>query len=586
MTNKQELVKHIKQKNRLPNIMLCIKITLDIIPHIVLLSLIRQVFTSTLSNAHIYSASGIFLACFICKAACTYMATWKAHEAAYNCLTELRLQIVKHLKKLSLGFFQMRKTGDLTNIVEHDVEQVEVYLAHGLPEIMSATLLPTIVFIVMLLVDWRLAIAMIVGVPLSWLTKKISTPLWKKNTKIFFDSVTKMQEDIMEYVATIPVIKAFGKEETKTEKALQSIGNYDYWVKKAMAGVSAPLGLIALFMESGVALVIIFGTYFLANGEIALSRLILSIILGTLFTSSIAKIATYQHYGIVFNQAMKSIDSVINAPATKRPVSTHQAENGDIAINNVSFSYDGKETILENISLSFKKGSTTALVGASGCGKSTLANMLMGFWEPTAGTISVAGKNIASLSEKQLNSLFSIVQQDVFLFNVSMEENIRIGNPLATMEDIVEAAKKARIHNFIMSLPRGYKTLAGEAGIKFSGGEKQRISIARMILKDAPIIILDEATAAVDAENETHIQAAIDVLSKNKTVITIAHHLDTIKTAQQIVVMDSGRVIDTGTHNELMARCALYKKMVVEQRKVDNWKIKDTSPQATRHVVL
>ncbi len=199
----------------------------------------------------------------------------------------------------------------------------------------------------------------------------------------------------------------------------------------------------------------------------------------------------------------------------------------------------------------------------------------MGFWQPSNGTISIAGVDIKEMSEKQLNSLTSIVQQDVFLFNMSMEENIRIGKPDATMDEIIVAAKKARIHDFIMSLPHKYDSTAGESGVKFSGGEKQRISIARMILKDAPIIILDEATAAVDAENESYIQAAIDDLSKDKTVIMIAHHLNTIKNVDQIVVMDGGKIADKGSHLELIESCELYKKMVSDQNKVDHWNIKE-----------
>lgn len=478
---------------------------------------------------------------------------------------------------MSLGFFQERKTGDLTNIVQHDVEQVEGHLAHGLPETMSATILPAVVFLVMLLVDWRLVLVMVVGLPLMWITKKVSAPLWTKNFKIYADSVTRMQENVMEYVSNISVIKAFGKEESKTEKTIQSAKDYDYWVKKSMAGISVPMGLITLFMESGVVLVMILGTYLLSVGQIEVPRLILAIVLGGLFTSSIAKVATFQHYGIVFKQAMKGIWSILGVAAPNRPEQSADPHNGEIVISNLNFAYNGDGKVLENINLRFPKGSKTALVGASGCGKSTLANLLMGFWEPTDGHIIIAGEDAATFSEKQLNRLFSIVQQEVFLFNLSMEENIRIGKPEASMEEIIAAAKKARIHDFIMSLPNGYQTMAGEAGVKFSGGEKQRISIVRMILKDAPIIILDEATAAVDTENEAFIQAAIDDLSRDKTVIMIAHHLNTIRGADQIVVMDSGRIVDTGRHNALLDRCALYRKMVEDQNKVDNWKIKEVS---------
>jgi len=577
MTNQPELVRQVTGKNRLSNIMLCCKTVFDLIPQVLLIHMIGLYFAASLTRKHIFFECGAMLICFIGKAVCAYSATWTAHKAAYTCLTDLRLQIIQHLKKLSLGFFQERKTGDLTNIVQHDVEQVEGYLAHGLPEIMSATILPAAVFLIMLWVDWRLALVMIVGLPLMWITKKISAPLWTKNFKIYADSVTKMQENVMEYVSNISVIKAFGKEENKTEKTIQSAKDYDYWVKKSMAGISVPMGLIILFMESGVVLVMILGTYLLSVGQIELPRLILAIVLGGLFTSSITKVATFQHYEIVFKQAMEGIWSILGVSVSNRPEQSKEPVNGEVAISDLSFAYNSDGKVLEDINLRFPKGSKTALVGASGCGKSTLANLLMGFWEPTDGHITIAGEDAASFSEKQLNRLFSIVQQEVFLFNLSMEENIRIGKPDAEIEEIMDAAKKARIHDFIMLLPNGYQTMAGEAGVKFSGGEKQRISIARMILKDAPIIILDEATAAVDTENEAYIQAAIDDLSRDKTVIMIAHHLNTIRDADQIVVMDSGRIVDTGRHNELLDRCALYRKMVENQNKVDNWKIKEVS---------
>lgn len=577
MIKQQELIRRVTGKNRLSNIMLCCKTVLDLIPQVLLIHMIGLYFAASLTREQILWECGAMLLCFIGKAVCAYSAIWTAHKAAYTCLTDLRLKIIRHLKKMSLGFFQERKTGDLTNIVQHDVEQVEGHLAHGLPETMSATILPAVVFLVMLLVDWRLALVMVVGLPLMWITKKLSAPLWTKNFKIYADSVTRMQENVMEYVSNISVIKAFGKEESKTEKTIQSAKDYDYWVKKSMAGISVPMGLITLFMESGVVLVMILGTYLLSIGQIEPPRLILAIVLGSLFTSSITKVATFQHYGIVFKQAMKGIWSILGVSAPNRPEHSDAPVNGEIVISDLSFAYNGDGKVLENINLRFPKGSKTALVGASGCGKSTLANLLMGFWEPTDGHIIIAGEDAATFSEKQLNRLFSIVQQEVFLFNLSMEENIRIGKPEACMEEIIAAAKKARIHDFIMSLPNGYQTTAGEAGVKFSGGEKQRISIARMILKDAPIVILDEATAAVDTENEAYIQAAVDDLSCDKTVIMIAHHLNTIRDADQIVVMDSGRVIDTGKHTPLLDRCTLYRKMVENQNKVDNWKIKEVS---------
>lgn len=575
MKNRMDLIAEVRSKNTMTNLLICLKVLFDLVPQLLIVHMISSAFTGGTAPSRVAIDAGLILACFILKAACGGAAVWKAHEAAYNALTDLRLQIIAHLKKLPLGFFQECKVGDLTNIVQHDVEQVEIYLAHGLPEIMAAKILPSAIFGIMLILDWRLAGLMIIGLPFMWLTKTVSAPLWKKNFKIFADSTKEMQENLMEYIAAITVIKAFSKEERKTEKTLRSAKDYVYWVKKSMAGISVPMGFIDLFMESGVVLVMIFGIRFLASGEISTERFILSAISGVAFTSSIAKTATYQHYEIIFNQAMSGIGSILNVPAPEKNDAATPVSSGDIRLSELSFAYAGRREAIAGVNIVFKQGSKNALVGASGSGKSTLANLMMRFWRPDEGVIAIAGRNIQELSERQVNSLFSIVQQDVFLFNLSMEENIRIGKPSATREEIIDAAKKARIHDFILSLPNGYETLAGEAGVRFSGGEKQRISIARMILKDAPILILDEATAAVDAENEVHIQAAIETLSRDKTLIVIAHRMNTIQTADQIVVMDRGTVIRSGTHESLLGCCELYRAMIQAQRKVDRWTIQE-----------
>lgn len=325
-----------------------------------------------------------------------------------------------------------------------------------------------------------------------------------------------------------------------------------------MSGLSVPMGLIILFMESGVVLVMILGTYLLSIGQIELLRLILAIVSGNLFTSSIAKVATLQHYGIVFKQAVKGIWSILGAAVPNRPENSAPPVNGEIVISDLSFAYDRDEKVLENINLRFPKGSRTALVGASGCGKSTLASLLMDFWEPAGGSIAIADEDTAVFSEKQLNCLFSIVQQDVFLFNLSMEGNIRLGKASATPDEIIAPAKKARIHDFIMSLPNGYQTMIGENGTGLSGGQKQRLSIARAFLKDAPILLLDEITSNVDPVNEALIQEAIPELAKDRTVLVIAHHLSTIRSADQILVFQNGRIVQSGQHETLLSESGGY----------------------------
>lgn len=556
------------------NILLVLKILFDLIPQGLLVYLISSLITNNISEDNLkYIFLGIFTS-FVLKGVFYYFATKVAHEKAYEKLTELRLSIITHLKKLSLGFFKEHNTGELTNIVQHDVEQVEVYLAHGLPEIMAVTLLPTIIFIAMIFVDWRLAFGMIVGVPLMYLVKVLSQKTMNKNFAIYFNHESRMREELMEYVKNISVVKAFAKEEEISERTLKTAREYIYWVKKSMGAITIPMGLIDIFMEIGVVIVMILGSVFLYQGNITTAKFILAIILSSAFTASISKTATLQHFSIVFKEALKGIGKVLTVPLSTKK--TEQGlEFGDIEFKDVNFAYGKNSFELKDINLIFKQNSLNAFVGASGCGKSTVSNLLMGFWDTDSGQIKIKGKDIKDYSQENISKLIGSVQQEVILFDLSIFENIAIGKVGATKEEVIEAAKKARCHDFISALPNGYETRIGEMGVKLSGGEKQRISIARMILKNAPILILDEAMAAVDSENERLIGEAIDDLSKDKTIITIAHHLNTIRDSDQIIVMDKGVVLDAGSHEELMKRCDFYKDMVEAQNKVDRWNLKE-----------
>ena len=572
--NEKELKESIVVQNRLSSILLILKILFDLIPQILLVYLINFLMNKNININNIELIFLIILISFILKEAFYYFTVKIAHEKAYNKLIELRLNIIKHLKKLSLGFFKEHSTSELTNIIQHDVEQVEVYLAHGLPEIMSAMVIPVIVLISMFTVDYRLAFAMLTGIPLMFLVKKFSQNIMKKNFQIYFNQESKMQEELMEYVKNISVIKAFAKEEVISERTLKTAKEYINWVKKSMGAVTVPMGLINIFMEIGVVIVMILGSFFLSKGEITLPRFILSIILSSIFTSSINKTATLQHFSIVFKEAIKSIGKILTIalPIEKKD---DELQSGNIEFKNVNFEYIQGSFKLQNINLLIEKNTLNAFVGPSGCGKSTIANLIMGFWDIENGQINISGKNISEYSEQSISKLIGSVQQEAILFNISIFENIAIGKENATKEEVIEAAKKARCHDFIEALPNKYDTKVGEMGVKLSGGEKQRISIARMILKNAPILILDEAMAAVDSENEKLIEEAINDLSKNKTVITIAHHLNTIKNSNQIIVMNKGVIVDRGTHEELMNRCNFYQTMVKAQNKVDRWNLKE-----------
>ena len=436
MKDKRELVREMTAKSRLSNALLLTRVVLGLVPTVLVIFLVHLFLEGSLSPAAIaYVAAGM-TACVVSKALCMYTATWKAHRVAYSCLTDIRLRIVRHLKKLPLGFFQIRRPGDLANVMRNDVEQVEVYLAHGLPESASATLFPAAAFVLMLAVDWRLALCMMAGLPLMGLVKKAAAPAWARGFEIVAQYASRMQNSLMEYVANIAVVKAFGKEERKTDETVGAARDYVNWATSSMNDVSVPMALIALFMEFGTVLVLIVGTWLLSTGGISIERLILAMVLAAAFTSSVAKTATLQHYRFMFDQAMTGIESVLGVKTPDLIESSEEPRMGDIELHGVSFSYpqseeDGNERkqALDSIDLVFRRGSTNALVGSSGCGKSTLASLIMGFWQPDSGRVTVGGQDLSQLSERQVSNLFSIVQQDVFLFNQSIEENILIGRP-------------------------------------------------------------------------------------------------------------------------------------------------------------
>lgn len=501
---------------------------------------------------------------------------WRAHRSAYNALTRLRLRIISHLQRLPLGFFQERKVGELVNIINHDVEQIEIYLAHGLPEILSATLFPALLWIITMVLDWRLGLSLISLLPVAFLLQMAVKTLWGKNFQHFMESTQKMSEDLLEYVATISVIKAFSNEENRTVRVLGGMRDYIHWVKRSMFSVTVPMALITMFLEGGIVVMTLVGLWLMTSGELTVARFILALILGGLFSSSFAKLATFQHFRIVYGQSLAKVQSITEVQTKETADKKTDTTQTDVCFEHVTFSYPNKEdNALKDVCLQFPRGSHTAIVGESGSGKTTLASLMMGFWQPQTGTIRLGGENITELSERNIADYFSMVQQEVFLFNTTIRDNIRIGRPTATQKEVEMAAQRARIHDFIMGLPNGYDTLAGEAGVKFSGGEKQRISIARMLLKDSPIVILDEATAALDGENEKLIQEALDELQRNKTVIAIAHRLNTIQDMERIVVMDKGQVVSKGTHQELMKDCSLYRNMTETQEQVSKWQLKE-----------
>lgn len=565
-----------ESRSLLSNAVVILHLVFGTLPLLLVVWAVDRLMSDTLTSTMILGVGATMVLFALLHGIFYGTSIWRAHRSAYNALTRLRMRIVSHLGRLPLGFFQERKVGDLVNIINHDVEQIEIYLAHGLPEILSATLFPALLWVIVMVLDWRLGLSLVSLLPLAFLLQIAVKSLWSKSFHHFMESTKKMSEDLLEYVATIPVIKAFSHEETRTEQVLGGMRNYIRWVKRSMFNVTVPMTLITMFLEGGIVVMTFVGLSLMSSDELTVTRFILALILGGLFSSSFAKLATFQHFRIVYGQSLARVETITERQAKDMVDRDTDFMHTDVSFEHVTFAYPNKkDRALCDISLQFPKGSHTAIVGESGSGKSTLASLMMGFWQPQSGTVRLGGENLAELSERNIADSFSMVQQEVFLFNTSIRDNIRIGKPSASQQEVETAARKARIHDFIMGLPNGYDTLAGEAGVKFSGGEKQRISIARMLLKDSPIIILDEATAALDGENEKLIQEALGELQHNKTVITIAHRLNTIQEMERIIVMDKGVVVATGTHVELMNDCSLYRDMTETQERVSKWQLKE-----------
>lgn len=554
-------------------VLMTISVICGVIPVFGVMNIVADYMNKSLTAEGII-ANGLFIVLpQLLKTAFFTLYVYVAHKNAYSVLADIRVDMIDKLKKLPLGLLKKRKSGELSNIISHDVDQVELYIAHGLPELMATMMTAIVTVGALFYIDYRMGLAIISTVPLVLLGMKLYQNLWSKSFMTYHQKRGRMSGDLVEYIRSVPVVKAFSSEETRTRKVIEGIEDYFSWARKMIKDVAVPTSFIKMFSEGGIAVMAIVGSMLLVGKEITFADFALAIILGGFFNASFNRLFQFQHTQIMFSKTMESIHSVLGMETREKTKSSVIPDAGDIEFTDVSFSYDGKIKVLEDINLTFKKGSLNAIIGTSGSGKSTIANLAQGFYDETEGSVSVGRANLMSASEEDIGKIMSAVQQENFLFNISIRENIRIGKEDSTDEEIIEAAKQAQIHDVITAFPDGYDTKAGEGGSRLSGGEKQRISIARMILKNAPVIILDEATASIDPDNEYLIQKAIDNLRKNKTVIVIAHHLRTIVNADQIIIMDEGKISAKGRHKALLETSSKYRDMVNAQDEVDNWTI-------------
>ena len=539
----------------------------------ILLAFINQ--NVTLNGILIWCLVGA--AGYLLRVACHGISTILAHISAYTILEGIRLKIADRLMKAPLGEVMGRRIGYLKNIIMDKVEDLEPPLAHMIPELTSNLLLPVAIFIWMLVIDWRMGLAVLIAPVLAMIPMFFLMRNYNSQYAAYMEANNHVNSIIIEYVEGIEVVKAFNQSTSSYEKFVNAVQSFKEFTLAWFKSTWKTMNLMMAIMPTTLLGVLPVGLLLVQNGSISPAELAMGIILSLSIVGPLMKATTFINEAKSMEYAVEAANELLNLPVLPDSGKIVSIPRNDIVLKHVAFSYDGSEQneVLHDVNLELPEGSFTALVGPSGGGKSTIARLIARFWDVTGGNITIGGKNIKELSIRQLSELVSFVTQDNFLFNCSLKENIRLGNPNATDEEVYAAAKAACCDEFIVRLDKGYDTPAGDAGKRLSGGEKQRIAIARAILKNAPIVILDEATAFTDPQNEDKIQKSIMALSKGKTLLVIAHRLSTIQNADQIVVLKKGRIVDCGKQEELLKRCPLYADMWKAHIGAKNWSVSE-----------
>ena len=508
-----------------------------------------------------------------------------SHKAAYSTLLRLRTSLQKRFEAVPLGFIQDKGTGTIKKLFVDDVDSLEVLLAHSLPEGIANLMIPIAIYVAMFFIDWKLALLSLASIPISFAAMMIMYSVGMKKMGPYYMAGQKMNNTIIEYINGMEVVKVFNKDAESYERFRKDISDYrDYtleWYKAAWPWMA----IYSSLLPCTIILTLPLGAWFVLCGFSTLPDLILVLCLSLSIGIPLLKSLSFLPTMPQLNYKIAALEQVLETAPLQQTDAVFHGKNYDICFDHITFGYeksqpgpDGQpmvtmDEVIHDISFTAKEGQKTALVGESGSGKSTLAKLLIHYYDPQQGSISIGGQKITEMSLEALNSQVSYVAQDQYLFNTSILENIRMGRPDATDEEVLEAAKKAQCMEFLEKLPQGIHSMAGDAGKMLSGGQRQRISLARAILKNAPIIVLDEVTAYADPENEEKMEAAIAELVKGKTLFVIAHKLPAIMNADQICVIEHGKLAATGTHAELLAICEEYKKLWKASQDSAEWKV-------------
>ena len=537
------------------------------------LAMVFSGLTDGFTTSMIWMIFGITLASMLLKIYCSYISDFGKVQIGYFMCAEKRIHIGDRMKYMPMGYFNDHNLGNLTSVVTTTMGDIENNASMVLTNILGGYIHAAIITIVMLCIDWRIGLTILCGIMLfTWCIGRL-----QKKSETVSPQRQQAQEtlvsNVLEYVQGMLIVKSFNLGQNSNSKMRQAIlDSKDKNLKLERTFV--PYNMLQQIILYGTSiLVIVEGLYFYLNGTMALSICLLMTVASFMLFSQLQSAGNTSSLLRLLDVSIDKVNEIDNTPVMDEHGKPINPPNYNIVFDDVSFSY-GEHKILDHVSLSIPEKTVTAIVGPSGAGKSTLCNLIARFWDVDDGKITIGGIDVRDYTLDSLLTNISEVFQKVYLFADTIENNIKFGNPAASHNEVVKAAQKACCHDFIMSLPDGYDTVIGEGGATLSGGEKQRISIARAILKDAPIIILDEATSSVDPENENLLMGAISELTKNKTVIMIAHRLKTVRNADQIFVLSGGHIVQTGKHEDLIRQPGIYADFIGIRKKAIGWKLK------------
>ena len=531
---------------------------------IIMLAIVFSTFFKILSGKDMISLykNFIFISILVIfKGICNMIADLEKHNAGFDIVQKIRELMIIKLKKFSLSFYTNERLGEINTILHKDVDNMSLVVGHMWSRMFGEFLVAFVVFFGLIMFNIKLALVMVIFIPIAlgflYFTIKKSKKIENKNNSALLDMVSLF----VEYVRGILVLKSFSNNKSLDKKLTEKIEKFGETSKITSKFKAKQLAIFAFLLDIGYFVLLIFGTIFVLKGELNIFSFIIFSIVSKEFYKPFASMETHYMYYISAVDSYERLGKILYANTIPDKSNGLSPKKNNISFENIFFYYEKDNFKIEDLSFDIKENSITALVGESGSGKTTITNLLLRFYDVNQGSIKLGNIDIRDIPYDELLNRISIVMQNVQLFNNTIEENLRVGKKDANKEEIIEACKKSKIHDFIMSLPEQYETHIGENGGLLSGGQRQRISIARAFLKNAPILILDEMTSNVDPINESLIQEAITELAKDRTVLVIAHHLNTIQHADQILVFQKGKLLEKGKHQELLQKEGYYKKL-------------------------